>query len=331
MKGREKMGFKSLGGDMKKMKNNGKVAIAVMLIVALLASMAFVSAVSAHEQGIDDEKSYEIDNWSKCLKDAITDYNEAVTEGRLEDARGYVEQIDQIVTELEGFGMEVEFTATDEYQGLPTTVSVSVNPATEQKQSRGHSISANEEQLEMINQMVGENITMGELMEKVFPEVMEDMPEEIAEGFYATKMVWPDPFEPPRREDHLQAVMTKAFKSASEVQPKYEILVHHYSNMDAEWPDIDFSSTSRVWLPHPWFSLPSMAVQSYLWYQDGSLKDFEYASGTDVYEVEASGSYSTSTAGNYRVTGYHRGTYPPGADPPEYSVRSQTDWTYVGP
>ncbi len=67
------------------MKKKGKVAIAVMLIVALFASMAFVSAVSTHEHGIDDEKSYDIDNLSQDLEDAVTSYNEAVTKWRLDD------------------------------------------------------------------------------------------------------------------------------------------------------------------------------------------------------------------------------------------------------
>ena len=180
------------------MKNNGKVAIAVMLIVVLLASMTFISAVGMQEHGIDAEKSYEVDKLSQDLEDAVTGYNEAVTEGRIEDARGYVEKIDQIIAELEAFGMEVEFTVTSENQGMPTTVSASVNPATEQNRTRRHSISANEEQLEIINQLVGQDITIGEFMEKVFPEVLEDMPEEIAKNLYATEMIWPNPSEPLR-------------------------------------------------------------------------------------------------------------------------------------
>lgn len=317
---------------MEKMKKKGKVTIGAMLIVALLASMAFVSAVSAYEHGIDDEKSYDIDKLSQVLEDAVTGYNEAVTEGRLEDAQGYVEKIDQIITELEAFGMEVEFTATHENQGMPTTVSVSVNPATEQNRTRGHSISANEEQLEIMNQLVGQDITIGEFYEKVIPEVLEDMPEEIAEHLYATKMIWPDPSMPPKGEDHSQAVVTKAFKPASDTeQPKLIILTRHYSKMEAEWPDIDFKSWSRVWLPHPWYRLPYMAVWSGLYYQDGGLKDFDFDDGYNVYKVEASGSYSTSTAGNYRVIGQHSGTHPPGYEPPGYYVITPTDWIYVGP
>ncbi|MCW7073743.1 MAG: hypothetical protein OCU20_07690 [Methanophagales archaeon] len=228
---------------------------------------AILLYLRVHEQGIDDEKSYEINKLSQDL----------------EGAGGYVEKIDQIITELEGFGMEVKFTATSENQGMPTTVSVNVNPATEQNRTRRHSISANEEQLKIIEQLWGQEITIGEFMEKVIPEVLEDTPEEIAEYLYATKMIWPDPFDPP------QTGMTRAFKAAPEstdIQPKFIIVVHTDSDMDAEWPDIDFSSWSRVWLPHPWYRLPYMSVSSSLWYQDGSLKDFEFDDGSNVYKME---------------------------------------------
>jgi len=131
------------------MKTKGKVAIAVMLMVVLLASMAFISvAVSTPERGTDDEESYKIGGLLQDLEDAVAGYNEAVTKGRLEDAWSYVEQIDQIITELEASDMAVVFMATDENLEIPT-VSVSVKPATEQKQSRSHSISANEEQLDI--------------------------------------------------------------------------------------------------------------------------------------------------------------------------------------
>ena len=318
------------------MKKKGKVAIAVMLIVALFASMAFVSAVSAYEHSIDDEKSYDIDNLSQDLEDAVTSYNEAVTEWRLDDVlMSYVEKIDQIVAELEAFGMEVEFTATHENQGImPTTVSVSVNPATEQNRTRGHSISANEEQLEIMNQLEGQDITIGEFYEKVFPEVLEDMPEEIAKNLYATKMIWPDPYMPPKGEDYSQTVVTKAFKPASESadeQPKLIILTRHYSNMVAEWPDIDFKSWSSVWLPHLWYKLPYMAVWSGLYYQDGSLKGFAFDDDYNVYKMEASDSYSASTAGDYCVIGQHSGTHTSGYEPPGYYVTTPTDWIYVGP
>ncbi len=57
MRGRKKTGLKNLGGDiMEKMKKKGKVTIGAILIVALLASMAFMSSVSAQatSQNVSD-------------------------------------------------------------------------------------------------------------------------------------------------------------------------------------------------------------------------------------------------------------------------------------
>jgi len=316
-----------------KMKKRGKAVVVVIMV--LLASMTFTSVVGMKEHSIDAGKNYEVNKLSKCLEDAVIAYNEAVTEGRLKDAWGYVEKIDQIITELEALGMEVEFTMTSENQGmLPATVSASVRPATEQNRPRRRSISASEEQLEMINLLVGQNITIGEFMEKVFPEVLEDMPEEIAKNLYATEMIWPSSSEPLKGENQSQAVVTKAFKPASErteVQPKFIILVIHASYMDPEWPNIDFGSWSRVVLPHPWYRLPYMAVSSSLWYEGNEIVDIEFEDGENAYKVEASGSYSAKKAGNYSVIGVHWGEYPPGYYPPAYLYTTQTDEVYVGP
>ncbi len=57
----------------------------------------------------------------------------------------------------------------------------------------GHHIQANEEQLELIGELWGEDITYGEFLEQVFPEVVEDMPEDIREQVYLSQMEWPDP------------------------------------------------------------------------------------------------------------------------------------------
>jgi len=106
----------------------------------------------------------------------------------------YIEEIDRMVEELEALGMWVEFKS----RIISLTVSVSVKPATdEQKQSWSHSVTANEEQLETIRGLWGQDITRGEFMEKVFPESLEDMPEDILEGLYETKITWPDSSDQP--------------------------------------------------------------------------------------------------------------------------------------
>jgi len=307
----------------------GIAAITTLLAVLLIAA-AIVPAMGAHEYGTDDE----VDRLVHDLEDAVASYNGAATDGCPEDAANYTEDIDRILTELEALGMEAEFTVTSENHGM-ATVDVSVVPVAEQKRTRGHSVSANEEQLEIIRQLWGQNITRGEYMEKVMPEVLVDTPEEIVKQLYATKMDWPDPSE----VGAPSTGVTKAFKPSSEStdveQPKTIIIVAGDSKMDAEWPDMDFSSWSRVCLPHPWYRLPYMSVYSYLWYKDENnnlrLKSSEFDDGSNVYKVEASDSYSASTSGNYCVTGAHYALLPPGYIPPESVLSSSTGWSYVGP
>jgi len=55
----------------------------------------------------------------------------------------------------------------------------------------GHHIQANEEQLSIIRELWGTDVTVGEVLEQVFPEVLEDMPKYLVERMYATNMEWP--------------------------------------------------------------------------------------------------------------------------------------------
>jgi len=266
---------------------------ATVLLAALLIAAVIVPAMGTHGDGADDK----IDKLVHDLDNAVASYNEAVTGGCSdEDIANYVKNVDQILTELEALGMEAEFTTISENRGM-ATVDVNVNAADERKQTYRYSFSANEEQLEMIKQLWGQDITVGEFTEKVMPEVMEDMPVEILKYKYATKMIRPDPFG----EGNSETEITEAVREESEpidIQPKFIYMVTHNSDMDAEWPDIDFSSSSDVWLPHPWYKLPYMEVYSSLFYEDGTVKDFEFDNGYNFNEVEASGTYSTNTAGD---------------------------------
>lgn len=297
------------------------------LLAALLIAAVIVPAMGTHGDGEDDR----IDKLVHDLENAVASYNEAVTGGCSdEDIAHYVKNVDQILTELEALGMEAEFTTISENKGM-ATVDVNVAAADERTQTHRHSFSANEEQLEMINQLWGQDITIGEFLEKVMPKALVDAPEEMNEHRYATKMNWPDRPDPLSEVEGHSTGVAKAFKSSFESTSLLPILVSGSSDMDAEWPDIDFSSSTRVLLPHPWYKLPYMAVYSNLWYEDGTLKDIDFDDGYNVYKVEASGTYSTSTAGDYRVTGVESGTYPPGYIPPGYAGITETDWSYVGP
>lgn len=172
--------------------NQKKLIIAIMLGII----MASVGVVSLNHNANDNtyEATDEVGELTYDLNKAVDSYNRAVMRWDSEDMWVYIEEIDRIVEELEALGMWVEFKS----RIIPLTVSVSVKPATdEQKQSWSYSVTANEEQLETIRELWGQDITRGEFMEKVFPESLEDMPEDILEGLYETKITWPDSSDQP--------------------------------------------------------------------------------------------------------------------------------------
>jgi len=174
------------------MKSKGFGIAVAGLLAALLIAVAIVPAMGMHEDGADDR----IDKLVHDLENAVASYNEAVTgECSEEDIANYMENVDPILTELEALGMEAEFTVISEIKGM-AIVDVNVTAATKQTQTHRHSFSANEEQLEMINQLWGQDITIGEFLEKVSPEALVNAPEEMNKHRYATKMNWPDRPDP---------------------------------------------------------------------------------------------------------------------------------------
>jgi len=51
----------------------------------------------------------------------------------------------------------------------------------------------NESQIEIANELWGSNITVGEFYEKVCPEYLATMPEDMKKRLYTENMVWPKP------------------------------------------------------------------------------------------------------------------------------------------
>lgn len=78
---------------------------------------------------------------------------------------------------------------------IPTVIAISAMAGEPEQAPKGHNIQANEEQLNIIGELWGTDITVGEVLEQVFPEVLADMPEYILERVYAIKIHWPDPEE----------------------------------------------------------------------------------------------------------------------------------------
>jgi hypothetical protein len=155
------------------------------LLAALLIAAVIAPAMGTHGDSADDK----IDKLVHDLENAIASYNEAVTgDCSDEDIAHYMNNVDQVLTELEALGMEAEFTTISENRGM-VTVDVNVAAADERTQTHRHA------------------------------------PEEMNKHRYATKMNWPDRPDPLSEVEGHSTGVAKAFKSSFESTGLLPILV----------------------------------------------------------------------------------------------------------
>ena len=190
----------------------------------------------------------------------------------------------------------------------------------------------NEKQLSIIKKLQGKNITLGEYIERVYPELLKKVPEFAKKRLYSSKIVWPT--------GNITEKKTQSKMDLTQVQPQQLqliILIHHSAVENPSWPNIKQSSWSyEIWPPIFKINLPFMAVESYLWYKATSdspsvLKSYTAKSCFNCYEVCAEKTYTASKGGYWSVTGHHWGDYPQGYTPPDYDTWSDSGWYYFGP
>lgn len=298
-----------------------------ILAFLMLISIAVFNASTCAAANVDTEKQARI--LENNLSRAVDNYNAAVTAGTIEDVATCVEKIDQIVSELDCIGMDVEFTQTSdvtvisENEVMPATISVCVGPSDEKSTtSERESHSLNEKQLEKLNQVYGQDMSLGTYMEMFFPEAQADQSQEEIERDYATPMIWPEKDATNEKLRETESGSTLIFslsESLSGTLVKTDILTHLVSgtsSISASSGKISFSSKTRMVLPTPWTTVPEMRVFSYLYDPDDDIIDAAYKQGTNVYQIKASGSETVSVSGYYATVGSHYVTYPPGVTTP---------------
>ncbi len=201
------------------------------------------------------------------------------------------------------------------------SLSISANDLTDDvKKEQRFSMVANEEQLKTLNSLYGTDISYGELIEKVYPEALKDIPDEILADMYKTKQQWPS-------EDIANNDLSKSISPNKE--QKLFICVTHDSDIDANSVQIDYSSESEVALPLGGYDLPYMSVLTGLEREgDGVLRSkLEY--GYWVSDISASNSYYIPSSGNYRTFGTHTGQFPAGYNPSFYTFNTNTSWEEI--
>jgi len=177
-------------------------------------------------------------------------------------------------------------------------------------------------QIETLNRLRNSDITFGELVVAVFPDALEHIPDEALRFLHATKVKWPTTAA---TSISMEATPTPA---ATTSQP-LGILVGNESNIALRHQAIGYDSGSRVWLPHPVFTLPYMSVLSPLERQGVGVVASQFKFGQNKFGISASGSLPNPPLGNYRTVGYHAGTFPPNYQPPGYSSVTITSWQEI--
>lgn len=187
---------------------------------------------------------------------------------------------------------------------------------------------------ETIDDLRGKDISMGEFYEKIAPAEFSELPLEVQNEFYSTKMVWLDL---PKIGDKVQVIQ----HDASALESKFAdlqtrdivILMYHVSDIDADGRDIDYRSESWVvfppYLPMAYGEITSALCKLDSGGQTGTVIDYVYESDEDIDNLKAEGSETVTESGDYFTDGYHLFYAPPGYILSPSLSHSQTDAIYV--
>jgi len=179
-------------------------------------------------------------------------------------------------------------------------------------------IRANLEQIKILNGLNGSDVTIGEVLRKVFPSSVSSMPADILKQMDETKMEWPNANTLDKNTKETETTSSRLNRS---------ITLTHQSVASSNGTRVEYYSRSVSSQ-----SMPYMFVVSYLYeYQTNNYVDAVFNSGTNTKRVYATGSYDPSP-GLYQAIGLHNGTYPDGNSPASYSgINSYSDAVGVLP
>lgn len=173
-------------------------------------------------------------------------------------------------------------------------------------------------QTAVINQLIGQNMTVGEYYEKTSPEFLMEMPETLREHLYQTKKEWPTPLN---EQSNRQSTA-----SQSAVQREVDIAVFAQSGWGLVGSTLSYGSES--WSSPADTLFPSMYDKSTLFKWNWDSSQWEYVTSTSrtSYLTSYNRAASTTTAqpGTYIVFGEHHGLYPPFCDPQSYSLATES-------
>ncbi|OPY37953.1 MAG: hypothetical protein A4E35_01008 [Methanoregula sp. PtaU1.Bin051] len=148
---------------------------------------------------------------------------------------------------------------------------------------------ASEEQLKLINELYGKDITVLEYMEKVHPEHLAGIPDSIKKDMAGQKMNWWGKEPAPGQE-----------RAGREVQTDRATVSVSATGYTADWRTIHFSGTCTAYglSSPPWY----IYVEAFLINRDtGQTADSTSASGQNIWSVTASKDKYYPANGRYYV------------------------------
>lgn len=170
------------------------------------------------------------------------------------------------------------------------------------------------ERIDLINSLNGQEISIGEFYDIVWPEYMKSLRKDQKDSLYNDPMVWPE--DAPVEE--TTGVASSSFAQSSSYYGieavSYYCTFNHYIGRSGT--KINFSASNYMILPTSSTKIPSMSATAYLY--DGNGKCVAIAGPTYKYNVSSvvSSSYYYGTSGKkYRVNDIHHVTFPANAFP----------------
>ncbi|KXS44516.1 MAG: hypothetical protein AWU59_453 [Methanolobus sp. T82-4] len=313
------------------MKNMNKLMLVSFLIVCLFTSITMAN------ENVGTAEVTKLDN---RLSDVVDEFNKIVTDenSSFEEVQAQVELIMQIEDELEDIGMVVNFEPTSgvhknkKNEVMPATMSFKIvsNSDKKSKESQeAYVFEMNEGKKEVLGEIYGTDITMGEYIEIIFPEALDVLPKKTLNEYYKTPMTWSN--NPYMCNESLSSTYGKDKSSDDIMATSTTYSVLHSSDLSVlSSSSVKFKSTSVVISPYYKCPIPEMEVFSYLWKTSQTVpQDSVFKVGYNTGKVEAS-KEKTVISGSYYTQGNHFCVYPLGCWPLYASAVSTCDVKPVG-
>lgn len=200
-----------------------------------------------------------------------------------------------------------------------------------------YKFSANETQLQIINDLQGQDITKGELYEILQPELVEGLSEERQKFLYETKVKWPDyskVYASSQGNSKSTNVKETFMINTNNTDRSLAILMRHHSEITASGRELDGRSESWVVYP-PYLKMPTGEITSAVCKLDeggetGTVLAYETESAEGTYNLKAEVSVTVSEPGEYFCHGEHYFTAPPGYTPSVAQGTTNSDLVTVG-